>query len=679
MTKVGRCIDSELLFLTASTIVLEIISHSRASDVTVVNYVSQYILENTSVPRVDVVLLKPSEKPASLATALALKLSENFSVEKNNHAIPWSAKYTRVEEIPLELITKYVSARGDLAIGVLDIRSNSDVFKELRDQLKRFKRVSLNPFRCKCLLILINHEWNEFENILRLAWSWGFLDLTIVEMIKDSPNEPISLAPRADENETAVVHIFNPFLEKYTKSLLTADTDLFPKKTKDLNGYSLRAYALLYDEEEFKTKNPPELNTGHDYQLLLALAEKLNVTAYLYCQSPRRRNKNDLSIGPSISTMGFVDLSLYDDDRWQVSSDAVWGLEFFRNAPQYLLLPTTTTFNLLVKQPIKISQIQVSKGAVLAYGALLVTGVFFASYARVLGFKVKNWSIINITTAQMGGSLENRGPMSERIYLITMYVTTFIVTTIATDYILELFMYRKEVNNFKTLEELANSNIPIVMDARDFNFLRHKDGDPILEKILNRSERVELSDGYGGFCGLNVMYGKVDDSINLCIVGARDNIPVLKLKGDWYIDRIEEPLKTWIPMLSFMRFTHLEDEMNLHIVRFQETGFLEYWAKQEQRDLISHTIKRGGDPSLLTERLPADETDTEEAAPLKYQLRAVMVIGSSLSLIALVCEVIWSRFLKKTEIGELMRAFNRYSCDSLVLCGREPNKMSRSS
>ncbi|KAJ8681118.1 hypothetical protein QAD02_016905 [Eretmocerus hayati] len=654
MPTLGHCIDLRLLFLTASTIVLEIISHSRASDVTVVNYVGQYILENTSVPRVDIVLFEPSEEPASIATALALKLSGNFSLEKINHEMFSLVNYKTVEEIPVEFFIKHVSAREDLAIGVLDIRGYSNKFKELRNQLKLFTRVSIPRYPPKCLLILINHGWNKFENILRLAWSWRFLDFTIIEMIKDSPKKPISLAPRADENET-----FNPSFEKYTKSLLTADTDLFPKKTKSLNGYSLRVKALLYQEEEYKIKNPPELNTGHDHQLLLALADKLNVTAYFYCTDSRTCSDDESGIGPSDSDRGSDHLALDFNDRSKIISDSVWGAEFFLHTPSFINLPTLITFNLVVKQPVKISQIRVSEEAFLAYGALLLTGVFFASYARVLGFKVKNWSIINITTAQMGGSLENRGPMSERIYLITMYVTTFIVTTIATDYILELFMYRKEVNNFKTLEELANSDIPLVMDARDFDFLRLKEGDAMVEKILNRSERVELSDGYGGFCGLNVMYDKVDDSINLCIVGARDNIPVLKLKGDWYIDRIEEPVKTWIPGFFFLRFTHLENEMNLHIVRFQETGFLEYWAKQEQRDLISHTIERGGDPSLLTERLPADETDTEEAAPLKYQLRAVMMIGASLSFIALVCEIIRSRFLRKSEIGRFMRTFNR--------------------
>ncbi|KAJ8680999.1 hypothetical protein QAD02_016786 [Eretmocerus hayati] len=677
MTKKSRCTNLKLFLLTASAIVLEIFPHSRASDVTVVNYLSQYILENTSVPRVDI-LFEPSEEPASLATALALNLSGNFSVEKITPRFDRLENYTRAEEIPLELIIKHVSARRDLAIGVLDIRGDYNIFKKLKNQLERFARVSIANYRPKCLLILINHGWNKFENILRLAWTRGFLDFTIVEMIKNSPNKSNSLAPRPDENETAVVHMLNPFFEEYTKSLLTADTDLFPKKTKDLNGYSFRIDAFLYQEEEYKIKNPPKLNIGHDHQLLLAIAEKLNVTAYLLWDSPGRPKRNDSSIGTPIYSVGFIDLEFYSNDRWLITSFANRNLEFFRDAPSKLFLPTMTTFNLLVKQPIKISQIKLSKEAVLAYGALLLTGVFFASYARVLGFKVKNWSIINITMAQMGGLLENRGPMSERIYLITMYVTTFIVTTIASDYILEMFMYHKEVHNFKTLEELINSDIPLLMDARDFDLLRHNEGDDVVEKILNRSERVELSDGYGGFCGSNVMYGKVDDSINLCIIGARDNIPVLKLEGEWYIDRIEEPLKMWIPILFFTRFTYLEDEFRLHIVRFQETGFLEYWAKQEQRDLISHTLERRGDPSLLTQRLPADQPGTEEAAPLKYQLRAIMVIGSCLSFIALVCEIIWSRFLRKTKIGKLMREFNRYSCDSLVLRGREPNKTSRS-
>ncbi|KAJ8681123.1 hypothetical protein QAD02_016910 [Eretmocerus hayati] len=674
----GSCIDLKFLYWAASSIVLVIIPHSKAGgDDTVMNYLTKYITQNVSVQKVNL-LCESSEESTSLATEFALHLGVDLSLEISDLELWWRPKNASIENLSLTTLMARVSERHNLAMGIIDIRNGVDVFKKLKSQLTLFKQVSAGQYRCRCLLILINHEWDEFEKFLFYAWSWKFLDLTIIELIRSSPIGPPSLASKPHEDDTAVVHMYNPFFEKYTKNLLTADTDLFPKKTKDLNGYPLRVRAHTYKELSYKIKNPPELNTGHDHQLLLAVADRLNVTAYLYCHI-YGCTEDDLSIGAEEEIGRPFDIGSDPDDRRNVYYHSTWDHRNLYYGPSFIHLPTLISFNFLFKGLIEESQFELSKEGLLACGALLLTGVFFASYARVLGFKVKNWSIINITTAQMGGSLENRGPMSERIYLITMYVTTFIVTTIATDYILEMFTYRKEVNNFKTLEELADSNIPIVMSARDFNFLRHEEGDPILEKILNRSERVELSDGYGGFCGLNVMYDKVDDSINLCFVGARDNVPVLKLRGNWYVDRIEEPIQMSIPILVVLGQFYLVNDINLIVVRFKETGFLEYWAKQEQRDLISHTIERGGDPSLLTESLPADQPETEEAAPLKYQLRAIMVIGSSLSFIALICEIIWSRFLSKTEIGRFMRAFNRYSCDLLVLCGREPNKMSRSS
>ncbi|KAJ8670470.1 hypothetical protein QAD02_001729 [Eretmocerus hayati] len=200
-----------------------------------------------------------------------------------------------------------------------------------------------------------------------------------------------------------------------------------------------------------------------------------------------------------------------------------------------IFVPTLVSFHSLVKRQIQSSPMEISKEALLAYAAILLTGIFFARYARVLGFKVKNWSMINIMTAQKGGSLEVHRPMRmfKKVYLITMYITTFIVTTIATDYMLQIFMYHQKTSDLTTLKELADSGFNLVLDEADYGVLRAHTHDPDVVKIVNRTKPAKTSDGYGGFCCLNVMYGKVDDSIILCLLGSRDEIPVLRLSAEW--------------------------------------------------------------------------------------------------------------------------------------------------
>ncbi|KAJ8680970.1 hypothetical protein QAD02_016757 [Eretmocerus hayati] len=329
-------------------------------------------------------------------------------------------------------------------------------------------------------------------------------------------------------------------------------------------------------------------------------------------------------------------------------------------------------YHFLIKRRFKVPEIQISKQAILAYFALFLTGIFFAFYARLFGFRARNWYVLNIMTAQMGGALQQEHGIlvrtSEKIFLITMYVVTFMVSDLATDYFLQIFNYRLDISDFTTLGELANSAIALTMMEEHLLHLALI-GDHIdVKKIVKHTEGHASVNGYGPFCSIDVVYGKVDESIDACIVGSRDLITVSKMSDGWYVDTIDEPIETVYPYITIRysetlgdtfwllkhRFSHLVD-------RFMENGFVNYWNEKDTRDTVSHILKRGGDPTIIENgRDKYENYNKGEALPLKYQLAAVMVAGATVSVIVLVCEILWVSFLKKTKIGTFIGAFNHY-------------------
>ncbi|KAJ8670469.1 hypothetical protein QAD02_001728 [Eretmocerus hayati] len=660
----GPC-DSKLVLLVIFSMIMENISCTELiGESAAVNHIANYIRNNLTAHKVNIVIECVQQLSPS-ANSIIQKVSGGFPSEVFDFKTATKNNSSELSQMPLSTIQKMVSERYNLVIGVLEIRSGNDTFKQLKN-LSGIVKAFIRDYHSKFLILVLNSKCGEFERFLRAAWTWRFLDLTIIELIESTSNRSTEWFETRNNDTFGVVHEFNPFFNEYRVQQLTIESVLFPDKSKDFNGYTFRAMVYKYKPQDYITNRFPTLNTGHDYLMYLAILQKLNVTekSVHYGDEYDEWEVRSSDVGVTYGLGDVVDFMVEYEDRVMVRSHLDRDYILVGES-RNIFLPTLVSFHFLVKRQIRSSPMEISKEALLAYAAILLTGIFFASYARVLGFKVKNWSIINIMTAQMGGSLEVHRPMrmSEKIYLIMMYITTFTVTTIATDYMLQIFIYHQKTSDLTTLKELADSNLDFILDETDYEFLRPYEHDPDVVKILKRTKPAEVSDGYSGFCGLNVMYGKVDDSINLCLLSSRDEIPVLRLNGEWYIDRIEQPINTVYPsyFTEFNTLPSLMKNFEFLITRFVETGFTQFWAEQYQRDLISHTLERGGDASLLTNREIKNDGDTEEPMPLKYQLLAIMLAGASISVFALFCEIILSHLMRETELGNLIQAFKRRS------------------
>ncbi|KAJ8680988.1 hypothetical protein QAD02_016775 [Eretmocerus hayati] len=561
---------------------------------------------------------------------------------------------------------RFILEKFNLAVIIVDEGSEISIYQKLEDILKSYgERVVGN--HGKYLLLVTTDEQSSFEDIFRFAWSMNMLDLTIIEFPTNESEKSINANSVGNQSFSAGrVHQFNPFLDQYNQYPLTKTSNLFPNKLKNLNGYKFRVAVYGGTVYAFGTKILQELNSGYDFLLSQALMESLNSTMVLEPDSNNFKPwyMHPLDIGATYGE-DLTDFWMTLNDQPIIVSDYPQEiLEAARNM-KFITLPTPNSLHLIVKRPYEDPEVRLSTEAIIAYVSLFLTGIFFALVARILGFKVENWSALNIMTAQMGGSLEYQDQnmkISAKIYLLMMYIVTFMVTDLLADQLIQIFIYYpKTISDFKTLAHLADSDLPLIMARDDVILLSKIQDNPSLMKILSRVE-VRNTSYYGQatFCDTSAIFGSVDESINVCMWDSRSNLMKIETSDDYFINKIEEPVQVVYPLLHVRHNGFFRDRFELLLQRLFETGMDDFWRRTSRRDFVSYASRKSGDNDVIVNNKIPKKSDMEDATPsLNYQLSAIIVFGSVVSVIVLFCEIVCSHILDIREIRALIAAFNR--------------------
>ncbi|KAJ8680956.1 hypothetical protein QAD02_016743 [Eretmocerus hayati] len=398
-----------------------------------VQNIVDYVTHNLSVYKVNLIVdccEKLSPQAASIVQEIAHQIP-SYKVDQRELVEGYEKKFTS-----LEGYQKLIFERLSLSIGIIDVRDTIDVHEELLDSISSYSRF-VGGYHGKYLLLLISNQRCNLESVFRYAWSLNILDFTTIEISGRYLIETPYFHSLIYNGSAIAIHTFNPFFDDYRVNGLTDDTVLFPNKLQDMNGSKLRGAAYILNFHSFGTKNSFELNSGQDFLLSQALIESLNATmvVLLYTNEGKPLNINSFdSSGPQEDISELIDFWITLDDQPIVSLEKPQNISELIQNTLWVTLPIPNSYHLLVKRPYEESETGLlSLKAVLAYTSLLFTGVFFATYARIFGFKQKNWTALNITTAQMGGSIKHHGRMkiSEKVYLILMYIITFMVTDLA--------------------------------------------------------------------------------------------------------------------------------------------------------------------------------------------------------------------------------------------------------
>ncbi|KAJ8682537.1 hypothetical protein QAD02_018329 [Eretmocerus hayati] len=295
---------------------------------------------------------------------------------------------------------------------------------------------------------------------------------------------------------------------------------------------------------------------------------------------------------------------------------------------------------------------QLSFAAVVTFGGLFFTAFIFAVWAQFLGFKERNWSFLNILTAQMGGSIEHRGPMklSEKIFLMSIYIATFIIVTLGSDYMFEIFvLYQKQVE-ISTIQDLVNLNVDFIMDHTDQMIFDSLPKDSPLQTLFERMEFRELDSKSHSFCRLPLTESSIlDESINLCISTSDSNKYMMESNNNFTVYHIIDNIAVSFPIMRTgdppSVFKLRAEEL---MYKFREVGI---FNKLEADNLRSQIQIEG-----LGRPLQSEKTE-DEKVPLQDQLLPIFWVGCTIALLALVGELFWKRFIERTEFGGIVRAF----------------------
>ncbi|KAJ8682564.1 hypothetical protein QAD02_018356 [Eretmocerus hayati] len=334
------------------------------------------------------------------------------------------------------------------------------------------------------------------------------------------------------------------------------------------------------------------------------------------------------------------------------------GATVFRDPPkQYLALVYTPLLNhlhfYLLRQ--KNYEREISLTAILTFAGLFFTAWIFAVWAYLLGFKEGNWSFLNILTAQMGGSIEIRGRMrlSKMIYQMSIYVATFIVVTLGTDYMLEIFILRQYLPPIETIQDLADANIDLVMSDGSYsvwrsNYASVEDSSSSLQKVFNRTQKLnfeEYSFCNGNATSTGVPITGTQMSPNLCYAWSSDYERLEISTIDYQIDKIREPIISRLAFIYLNEKFPLKSRLEKVINKLSGAGMFENWKRN-----VSH---------LWKSREPTGRRNFEKnkQVPLQEQLWPVLAVGFPLGIVALICEFIWKLWIEKTKLGRLARAF----------------------
>ncbi|KAJ8664900.1 hypothetical protein QAD02_006562 [Eretmocerus hayati] len=443
--------------------------------------------------------------------------------------------------------------------------------------------------------------------------------------VKNTNSKPI-------EDFRVSVHSFNAFDNTFSREILSNETKLFPNKVKNLHGSPLIVK-----------------NRKGSRSFLAILLNHFNSTIH-----PRNNGNTSGSPGryPERSEMIYDILEEWFFTAIHDSNPTTkWDL-IYNQQLRRIYLPIYERYNFYLLRPKKYAM-EISWLAVVAFGGLFSTALIFAIWAKLLRFREPNWSFLNILTAQMGSSLEIRGSLtlSKQIYQMSIYTATFFVVSWGADYTFQIFIKNQKLPEIKTMRDLSNSNIQLVMEEiyYDLHMMILSsviESDPEVKKVFDSIQTRVPAEAHSEFCRRLIANKTIEDElINLCIAPPEFERQIVTSNSKLQIDMIQEPIVTSMMFYKLGENPFFKNQLEKFISRYSEVGLLLKWYK--------NTGTRRG----LQEGHRTYNKEKDEEVPLQNQLWPILVAGFTLGIIVLMGEIIWKLLIEKSEFGRLTRAF----------------------
>ncbi|KAJ8673140.1 hypothetical protein QAD02_004402 [Eretmocerus hayati] len=641
-------------------VVLLIIVHTKvieANENTSIDHLSNYLQYNLSVYKV-YVIATDFHRLSPLANKIVRRT--NQQLESSNVDIDGMVKVIEsVESMDTDQFYSHgmVCASekvNSLSMLIIELEFGEKIQDAIRPMLT-YLHYS-NPYnRGKYLINLITNDAVNLERILKRVWSKRFLDFTVIQWIRLNQTEQKNLDKTQNVDYEVFVHSFNPFNHTFHKEILSANTQIFPDKTKNFHGFTLNWYLNHFDDLPSKDTRLALALWYAEESLINMLMDAMNCSKQL--SVPSGYYEQTSAMGPTnyIKSIGEIDFFLpFYHIRFIISPKKTneWEATYYE-VLYFIRFPISATYDFHIMR-VKEYRTEISVAAILSFGGLFFTAFIFTIWAIFLGFKKPNWSFLNILTVQMGGSIDDGRPMklSEKIFQMSIYIATFIVVTLGSDYMFQIYVLYQKLPEISRIQNLIDSDLDLVMVAEDYEYLQFYLENSNIQDILHRIRPQNLSQGYHTFCQKPSSKSSIlDESINLCLTYSGIKQHIIPSNDRLQIDHIQDPVMSSMPYLQLGNPSPIiKKPLEKLITRFSGFGLLNFWQALAKRSQEQYYI-------VEYDKTTNIKSDDSGVVPLQTQMLPIFAVGCTISIISLIAEYIWKLYIEGTRFGNAVSAF----------------------
>lgn len=524
----------------------------------------------------------------------------------NSHFPSLSISYNTIRSELTELHSKLLNRPRSTTLFVLQWMNGSTV-----DQLNQFfdRKNDLLVGSSKPRFLILNSFLSTHEDINRILhsfWRNKYLDVTFLTY-----NYEFQKKIESTSEKLLQLSQINPFTDKNVTHAVSSETEWFPNKVLDLNGYKLE-----YDLESDETLS----ENVKSMKFLQILSQVMNFKPY----TNKRKHKMETS-----------DLSVFVE-RTKVDPELYLNMESmytnYYQSMRNLRILKLDSAKAVLPQSVKVNK-DVILSSELWYMILItiITIAIIRLLALLLKFKKISWQTLGLFQIVIGMSI-TREPkmMTERIVFGSVVIGCIIYTSYFFSVILDItFQSPPEITS---LDELFKSSLTPKMNYG----LRMALKENSLSDIRQWTEKaIEISHKGEEDC---LKYLTDYENTTCVLNNAKYHVSKYEAKyGKINVTILQEPLGLSVCIFLSKSFSPFIDRFNEIILKASEFGLLkDFYGNVERLQSSSKELE------IIT---------MKKLFPI---LSSVLVIGYSLSTITFLLEILTAkakgRFFKHVEI-----------------------------
>lgn len=436
--------------------------------------------------------------------------------------------------------------------------------------------IAKNKKRPKLLMIIYkrttsnnNNSKLTYHKVLQSMWLDLILDATLIEV----SSVELKLKKKSINNlrnESTLMYYYNPYLNMTTESNITLNTVWFPKKTKNLNEYSINVGFLNYPPEIILKLN----KSGHINSLNGFSAHKMTTLSQIM---NFRLEKSFISNWGTLSctmknVQGFYRKLLNNE----IHAAAVEHPRYSLCDNKYFEFSKGTkiiSISLVVPEIIKTAE-PTHSWKILDGLAVIGLVAFMWIVSHLLNFDLREWHAIYMIQLVLNTATPHKPTkIEERIVFASMMWACFFHSSYIYMSFTDFSLNTEGTSMFQSVQNVLESELEIIIDNNYADML-YNNSDGNIRKLLNKANKMTITEEE---CITQMVTNK-----NLSCVAREDHarfiIGNLRDKcGKQFMKILDETLWVFVSSTYLAPASPYVKRFDSIIQRFIETGVEKKW------------------------------------------------------------------------------------------------------